>query len=463
MVTYDVVIVGTGPSGIFTALELTRLAPDTRILMVERGHDLEARRCPIDLHGVACRHCNPCHVVTGWGGAGAFSDGKLTLTTDFGGQLDSYVGQGTLATLIEYVDGIYRGFGAPGQVWGEDSPAIRELTRRAAAADLILVPARIRHLGTENCPAILGRMREELVAAGVEIRTRVAATEIVATAGRVEGIVIDSGEQLACRHLVVAPGRVGADWFARQAQRLGLPLASNPVDVGVRVEVPAVVMEPLTEALYESKLIYYTKQFDDQVRTFCMCPYGAVSVEENDGVVTVNGHSYRDSRTQNTNFALLVSKTFTEPFDEPIAYGRYIAALANMLGGGVLVQRLGDLMRGRRSTPRRMERGLVQPTLASATPGDLSLVLPHRHLSSILEMLEALDQLVPGVRSRHTLLYGVEVKFYSSRPELDANLQTKIENLFAVGDGAGVTRGLVQASAAGVHVARGIAGHDKEG
>ncbi len=451
---YDVIIVGAGPAGIFTALELTRSGGNQSILILEKGSDLERRSCPLNRSHVSCRHCAPCHIVTGWGGAGAFSDGKLTLTTEFGGTLGSYVGRDNLADLISYVDDIYLEFGAPEDVWGGDAPAIRDLSRKAAAADLVLVPARIRHLGTENCPRIMGSIRDRLLAQGVHVRTRTAVRDLLVSDGTVRGVLTEDGEEIQCQYLVAAPGRVGARWFHNQARKLALDLATNPVDVGVRVEVPSVIAEPLTDLLYESKLVYHTKVFDDQVRTFCMCPYGAVTVEENEGVITVNGHSFRGSRTDNTNFALLVSKTFTEPFDEPIEYGRNIAALANMLGGGVLVQRLGDLLSGRRSTPRRMERGVVHPTLQDATPGDLSLVLPYRHLSSILEMLEAMDGMIPGVFSRHTLLYGVEVKFYSSRPALDQNLETRIKNLFAVGDGAGVTRGLVQASAAGVHVGR---------
>lgn len=451
---YDLVVVGAGPAGIFTALEMTRRCPGASVLILEQGPGLGQRSCPLNMRLSSCRHCSPCRVVTGWGGAGAFSDGKLTLTTDFGGQLGQYIGTENLADLIEYVDKTYVEFGGTEQVWGGDTGATRDLARRAAAADLILIPARIRHLGTENCPVILGNMEREIRSRGVEIRTGVAVKNVRVSSGRATGVTTTQGEEISARYVVAAPGRVGSGWLARQAEDLGLEMEHNPVDVGVRVEVPSVITEPLTDVLYESKILYYTKSFDDQVRIFCMCPYGMVTVEENDGLVTVNGHSFRSSRTDNTNFALLVSKTFTQPFKEPIAYGRNIAALANMLGGGVLVQRLGDLLNGRRSTAHRMERGLVRPTLQDATPGDLSLVLPYRHLKSILEMIEALDHLVPGVKSRHTLLYGVEVKFYSSRPQLEPTLETRVRNLFAAGDGAGVTRGLIQASAAGVHVAR---------
>jgi uncharacterized FAD-dependent dehydrogenase len=271
---------------------------------------------------------------------------------------------------------------------------------------------------------------------------------------QVAGVVTTDGERISCRYLIAAPGREGASWLTAEMDRLGLHREANPVDVGVRVELPAAVLEPLTSVLYEPKLIFYSKFFDDRVRTFCMCPYGEVVTEYYNGVITVNGHSYADQRTDRTNFALLVSTRFTEPFHEPIAYGKYLASLANLLGGGVIVQRLGDLEAGRRSTRERIARGLVQPTLASATPGDLSFVLPFRYLTGVLEMMDALDKLAPGAASRHTLLYGVEVKFYSSRPRLTASLETEIGNLFAIGDGAGVTRGLVQASASGLVAAR---------
>jgi hypothetical protein len=290
----------------------------------------------------------------------------------------------------------------------------------------------------------------------VDIKTSTNAKTILVDKGQVKGVVTENGEEFHADYVVSVPGREGAEWFAREAVRLKLDMSINPVDIGVRVEVPSVVMEHITDVVYESKLVYYSKSFDDRVRTFCMNPYGEVVIENNSGLITVNGHSYADRKTPNTNFALLVSKTFTEPFKEPISYGKYIATLANMLGGGVLVQRLGDLLSGRRSTPERIKRGLVEPTLKEATPGDLSLVFPYRHLVSILEMLQAMDKLAPGVYSNHTLLYGVEVKFYSARPQLSSALETQVKNLFAAGDGAGVTRGLAQASVSGVMVAREI-------
>ncbi|MCG0275126.1 MAG: NAD(P)/FAD-dependent oxidoreductase [Thermosediminibacteraceae bacterium] len=452
---YDVIIIGAGPAGIFTALELVDKGRDLDILILEKGKDIEARLCPSKERKIKCLNCDPCSIVNGWGGAGAFSDGKLTLTTEFGGWLDEYIPKEKVAELIGYVDRIFLSFGATEIVHGTDKEKVKKLQQKAATADLRLIPARIKHLGTEKCWNILKEMRKYLDGK-VDVKTTTPVKNIIVRDGKVTGVVTEKGEEYTADYVVAVPGREGAEWFAREAQRLGLDMVINPVDIGVRVEVPAVVMEPLTDVVYESKLVYYSKSFDDRVRTFCMNPYGEVVIENNSGLITVNGHSYADRKTENTNFALLVSKTFTHPFREPISYGKYIATLANMLGGGVLVQRLGDLLSGRRSTPERIKRGLVEPTLKEATPGDLSLVFPYRHMVSILEMLQAMDKLVPGVYSQHTLLYGVEVKFYSARPALNSSLETQIKNLFAAGDGAGVTRGLAQASVSGIIVAREI-------
>jgi len=472
--SYDVAILGAGPAGIFTALALR--GRGLRVALVEKGPDIDQRSCPMQTRKAGCSRCKPCSLLCGWGGAGAYSDGKLTLTPAIGGYLAEYVGEEDLDRLIGEVDRIYLDFGAPETVYAPDERVFRDLQRQAATADLILVPSRVRHLGTERCAEILRRMRDTL-RADIDIMTRTEAVEVIVddAPGRgtpargpgdgsgsgspdrvVAGVRLGDGTFLHTRYLVCGPGREGAEWFTSEMRRLGLGLTSNPVDIGVRVELPAVVMESFTDHLYEPKLIYYSETFDDQVRTFCINPYGEVVAENSDGLLTVNGHSYHDRKTELTNLALLVSKKFTEPFREPIAYGRSIAGLANMLGGGVIVQRLGDLLAGRRSTDKRLAKGMVRPTLQQAVPGDLSLVLPYRHLKSILEMLEALDEIMPGVNSRHTLLYGVEVKFYSSRPELSPALETRIGNFFAVGDGAGVTRGLVQASASGLLVAREI-------
>lgn len=454
----DVVIVGAGPAGIFAALELA--GAGLAVTVVEKGPSLAERLCPANERGVTCKGCNPCSMVSGWGGAGAFSDGKLTLSPEIGGNLGDYMSISRLDELIRYVDGIYVGYGGPEKVHGTDEERLREIARQATLAELRFVPSRVRHLGTGRTGDILTNMYDYLKEK-VEIRSRTMAVRLLVEDGQAVGVETDRGEILKGRYVVVAPGREGAEWLARQVESLGLSLAVNPVDLGVRVELPAAVMSHLTDVVWESKFVYHSRSFDDRVRTFCMCPYGFVTSERYDngdgkGIVTVNGHSHAERRTENTNFAVLVSKTFTHPFREPITYGKSIAGLANLLGGGVLVQRLGDLLDGHRSTPERIAKGLVRPTLSDATPGDLSLVFPYRHLVGLLEMLKALDALAPGVYGRHTLLYGVEVKFYSSRLDLTPALETQIRNLFAVGDGAGVTRGLVQASASGVVVAREI-------
>lgn len=450
---YDVVIVGCGPAGIFSALELTE-TKNRSILMLDKGPSIVERRCPAS-RGLGCVDCDPCSLLCGWGGAGAFSDGKLTLSPEVGGWLSDYVGIENLRREIDHVDQTYLKFGAPTRLYGLDGDRVEEIERKASLAGLKLVPERLRHLGTEKCAQILQEM-EKTLRQRVEIRANAEVKALLTDQGHVVGVETSSGEKIQSRYVIVAPGRVGAEWLASEAQTLGLRTLTNPVDVGVRVEVPAPVTAELTDILYEPKFVYFSKSFDDRVRTFCFNPSGDVITESYNGVVTVNGQSYSEKKTQNTNFALLVSTSFTEPFKEPIAYGKYLARLANLLSGGIIVQRLGDLEAGRRSTKERIERNLVQPTLSSATPGDLSFVLPYRYLSDIREMLHALDLVSPGICSKHTLLYGVEVKFYSSRLELTENLETKIRNLFAIGDGAGVTRGLVQASVSGVVVAQEI-------
>ena len=445
----EVVIAGAGPAGIFAALALSD-APGVRVRIFDKGPDIDARLA--NAHGRGKKR-DPRWLLCGWGGAGAFSDGKLTLSADIGGQLTSYLSRPEVESLLEEVDRMWLRFGAPERVYGGDEDAMGQLARRAARADLEFVATSIRHLGTDRCPIVLREMRRAL-GKNVEVRAEEAVARIRVTKGAVTGVETADGGRHRADFVIAAPGREGSHWFMDEAARLGLGRADNPVDVGVRVEVPAEVMADVTATAYESKLIFYSKSFDDRVRTFCMCPYGEVVTEQNEGVVTVNGHSYAGKHTPNTNFALLVSTRFTEPFHEPIAYGQYLARLANLISDGVICQRLGDLRSGRRSTAERIARGLVRPTLASATPGDLSFVLPHRYLSSILEALEALDRFAPGIGSRHTLLYGVEVKFYSARPRLTKRLETEVANLFAVGDGAGVTRGLVQASASGLLAGR---------
>jgi len=453
---YDVVIVGSGPAGIFAALELTQTS-DLSILLLDKGKDLHLRKCPIIGRELSCPPCNPCGLVSGWGGAGAFSDGKLTLSPQVGGQLESYLGFEKTAELIRHVDEVYQRFGAPKEVYGV-GPEVERLGRKAEAAGMQLIPVPIRHMGTELCRDVLKEMHDYL-SGRIESRTDTTATSIAVHNGQVHGIQTDNGEEIEASYVVIAPGREGADWLLKESDRLGLTLHYNPVDIGVRVEVSSSVLEELTDLCYELKLEFLAPSYRDRVRTFCMCPAGEVAMETTGGddpVITVNGHSYSHRKTANTNFALLVSAKFTPPFREPIAYGRYIARLANIVSGGVILQRWGDFSAGRRSTPASIEDGAVEPTLKSATPGDLGYVLPYRFLKDISEMLIAMDRLAPGIASPDTLLYGAEVKFYSSRLELTDNLETEKRNLFAIGDGAGVTRGLIQAAASGVVAAREI-------
>jgi uncharacterized FAD-dependent dehydrogenase len=441
---YQVIIVGAGPAGIFSALTLADQGIKP-ILLLELGKDLSERK-----------RRNSNDMLCGWGGAGAYSDGKLTLSPEVGGLLGEYLEPDSLNQILQTSDDIWVEHGAPEVVFGEASPHLEDLADRARLANLDLIPSRIRHIGTENCQVVLDRLHQSMVDR-VETRTSSPVESLLAENGRIRGVKLESGETLTCQFVVAAPGRSGASWMKNQAESLGLNTQASPVDIGVRVELPAPVLKEITDIIYESKLIYYSKTFDEKVRTFCMNPYGEVVIEKTKEVVTVNGHSYARKKTENTNFAILVSSAFTEPFDDPIGYGLYIARLANLLGNGPIVQRLGDLLAGRRSTPERINRCLTRPTLPEATPGDLSFVFPYRHLQSIIEMLRALEKIAPGVNSRHPLLDGVEVKFYSNRIELSPELETGVKNLFAIGDGAGITRGLIQASASGILAARTIA------
>jgi uncharacterized protein len=447
---YDVIVVGGGPAGIFAALELSQSAR-LKVLLLEKGKDISGRRCPVRDTGSTCVACKPCNLVCGLGGAGAFSDGKLVLSSQVGGHMGEYLGEERADKLIKYVDELYLKFGATQKVFGGDGKT-GEVSRRAKKAGLRLIPTPVRHMGTENGYQVLKGMQDYLFPR-VEVKTGTMASRVLVEGGEVQGVVTENGDEYLAKYVILSPGREGADWLYHEATRLKLTIHNNPIDVGVRVEVPFDVMKELTDVLYEVKLEYISQSFNDRIRTFCMCPAGEVIMESTGGtdpVITVNGHSYAGRKSSNTNFALLVSTDFTKPFHEPIAYGKYLAKLPNLLGGGVLVQRFGDLMEGRRSTTARMEKGKVKPSLKSATPGDLSFALPFRHLTGLIEMLMAMDKMMPGVASEDTLLYGIEVKFYSFRPQLSACLETEVKNMFAVGDGTGVSRGLVQASASGL-------------
>ena len=453
---YNVAIIGAGPAGIFAALEITKLKPDWKVILIEKGQKIEKRKCLLREGYEKCPTCKKCGLLCGWGGAGAFSNGKLTLTPDVGGHLVDYMSREKVEDLIKYADDLYLKFGATDEVFGTDKKVFQEIERQAALAELKLVHSPVRHLGTERSLDVLKGMQDYLDEK-ITIINNVCAKNLIVECEQVKGIVLDNGETIRAEYTIIAPGREGADWLTKEFDKNKIGFVNNAVDVGVRVELPAPVFEPLTSKLYESKLVYYSPTFGDEVRTFCMNPNGEVVQENYNGISTVNGHSYAEKTTNNTNFALLVSKKFTEPFKEPIQYGQHVASLANMLAGGVLVQRFGDLLEGRRSTPERIKSSIITPTLTCATPGDLSLVIPYRQMLSIIEMLYALDKIAPGTASRYTLLYGIEVKFYSARVKLTNELETEgVKNLFAIGDGAGVTRGLIQASASGIHAARTI-------
>ena len=452
---YDVIIVGAGPGGIFTAYELSRLNSEMKIVVMEAGHPLEKRRCPIDGDKVkTCIGCKSCSIMSGFGGAGAFSDGKYNITNDFGGTLYEHIGRQRALELMRYVDEINMQHGGEGtKLYSTAGTRFKKL---CIQNKLNLLDASVRHLGTDINYVVLQNLYEEL-----RHRVDFYFETPVRSIERIDGgyRVSSDRESWECRQCVVSVGRSGSKWMETVCRELDIGTLSNRVDIGVRVELPAVVFSHLTDELYESKIVYRTEKFEDNVRTFCMNPYGIVVNENTNGIVTVNGHSYEDpaKRTENTNFALLVSKHFSEPFKDSNGYGESIARLSNMLGGGVIVQRFGDLVRGRRSNDKRLEEGLVRPTLA-ATPGDLSLVLPKRILDGIMEMIYALDRIAPGTANDDTLLYGVEVKFYNMEVAVNEHLETKHPGLYIIGDGSGITHSLSHASASGVHVARQIAG-----
>ena len=457
---YDVIIIGPGPSGIFCAYELKRQRPELKVLMIEKGRAIEKRQCPKRKTNV-CMGCRPCSITTGFAGAGAFSDGKLSLSPDVGGNLPEILGYDKALELIRESDEIYLKFGADTKVYGVDKEKeIREIRRKAINANLKLIECPIRHLGTEEGYKIYERLQRHLEAQGVEMQFMTMVTEINMEDGAVRSVTTDKGETWYADEVVAAVGGEGADWFSHICSGHSIETQVGTVDIRVRVGVRDEVMEFLNRNLYEAKLVYHTPTFDDKVRTFCTNPSGEVAAEyyEN-GLAVVNGHAYKSKefKTSNTNFALLVSKNFTKPFKTPIEYGKKIAELSNMLcDGKIMVQTFGDFKRGRRTTEERLCRNNLIPTLKDAVPGDLSLALPHRIMVDIAEMIEALDKVTPGIASDETLLYGVEVKFYSNKVVVDKDFETSVRGLRAVGDGASVTRGLQQASANGLSVARSI-------
>lgn len=450
---YDVIIIGAGPGGIFSAYELMKQDENLKIAVFDAGHSLEQRHCPIDGEKVkSCISCKTCAIMNGFGGAGAFSDGKYNITNDFGGTLYEYIGRQKALELMKYVDTINMSHGGEGTKMY--STAGTDLKKVCLQNKLKLLDASVRHLGTDVNYVVLKNLYDEMK----EHMDFFFDTPVEKIQVKEDGYLVSAKDaEYACRKCIVSVGRSGSKWMETVCEDLEIPTKSNRVDIGVRVELPAVIFSHLTDELYESKIVYRTEKFEDNVRTFCMNPYGIVVNENTNGIVTVNGHSYDspDLRTENTNFALLVAKHFSEPFKDSNGYGESIARLSNMLGGGVIVQRFGDLVRGRRSNQKRIEEGLVTPTL-SATPGDLSLVLPKRILDGIMEMIYALDKIAPGTANDDTLLYGVEVKFYNMEVELDENLQSRYPGLYIIGDGSGVTHSLSHASASGVYVARHI-------
>jgi len=451
---YDVIVIGAGPGGIFSAYELMKLNPALKVAVFEAGHALNKRRCPIDGEKIkTCIGCKSCSIMSGFGGAGAFSDGKYNITNDFGGTLHEYIGKQKALNLMRYVDEINLRYGGEGtKLYTTAGSKFKKLCMQS---DLHLLNASVRHLGTDINYIVLENLYAELKEK-VDFFFDTPVEHVNVIEGGYE--VVCAKDTFTCEKCIVSVGRIGSKWMENICRELNIPTKSNRVDLGVRVELPAEIFSHLTDELYESKIVYRTKQYGDLVRTFCMNPKGAVVNENTNGIITVNGHSYEDpaKQTENTNFALLVAKHFSEPFKDSNGYGESIARLSNMLGGGVIVQRFGDLIRGRRSTPSRIEEAFITPTL-KATPGDLSLVLPKRILDGIIEMIYTLDKVAPGTANDDTLLYGVEVKFYNMEVAVSENLESPLPGLYIIGDGSGITHSLSHASASGVHVARCIA------
>lgn len=506
---YDVIIVGAGPAGIYASYELIKLNPAVKVLLIDKGQKIDKRSCPVNkgiltqcptTNKFQYQSCFPtCALTGGWGGSGAFSDGKFNITTEFGGWMGEYIENSELLKLIEYCDDINLKFGATDEIHGsleisesiknlnnkieelelliEENPSIemkktlkryfkdlnsleniQNIETRATSTGMKLLKAKVRHLGTDENQKLLLKMYDFLKdKVTIEMCTKV--KDIIVNDKKIEGIILDNDQKYFSNNVFIAPGRDGCEWLAEILGSQNMSLTNNQVDIGVRVEVPNTVMTDINEYLYEAKFIYDAPTFNNTVRTFCSNPSGHVVIENHSGIMTVNGHAFKNDveKQYNTNLALLVSHHFTEPFNEPIQYAKYISKLANMLSNGnVIVQRYGDLMKGRRSTEKRIQKGFIDPTLKTAVPGDLALVLPHRTITSIIEMIEALDNISPGFANEHTLLYGVEAKFYSARPKLSKTFETEVEGFYVGGDGAGVTRGLAQASACGIVVARNI-------
>ncbi len=451
---YDVIIIGAGPGGIFAAYELMEKAPSKKVAVFEAGNSLSRRRCPIDGDKVkSCISCKTCSIMSGFGGAGAFSDGKYNITNDFGGTLYKYIGKNRALDLMKYVDEINMRHGGEGTKLY--STAGTQFKTECIRSDLHLLDASVRHLGTDINYIVLENIYNHLKD-GVDFFFNTPVESVAKTEDGYD--IITASGTYSCTDCIISVGRSGSKWMEKVCAELDIPTSSNRVDIGVRVELPAPVFAHITDELYESKIVYRTEKYGDRVRTFCMNPKGAVVNENTNGIITVNGHSYEDpeKQTNNTNFALLVAKHFSEPFKDSNGYGESIARLSNMLGGGVIVQRFGDLIRGRRSTQSRIDEAFITPTL-NATPGDLSLVLPKRILDGIIEMIYALDKVAPGTANEDTLLYGVEVKFYNMEVEVNENLEARYKGLYIIGDGSGITHSLSHASASGVYVARKVA------
>lgn len=455
---YDAVIVGAGPAGIFAALELIK-KKSLSILLLEKGLPLKDRICPVDARNTTCHSCNLCSKTTGWGGAGAFSDGKLNIAqTNINVGITDFIHLSDFKKLVGIVDNYWLKFGAPKKIYGKDEKNTKIIKKLCKKADIKFKVSPIRHLGNDGAKSILNKIFLYL-SPKIEIRFKSPVKNIIVRKKTVGGVILENGKRIKAKYVILAPGREGTSWLTKEAARLCLKQINNPVEIGVRVEVPAKIVSHLTDVLYEAKFNYRAKTFDDEIRTFCMCPNGWVTVENVNcdlNIKSVNGFSNRKKKSANTNFALLVKTNFTHPFREPNRYGAYVAGLANLLSGGILIQKLGDLLAGRRSTVERIKNGHIRPTLKSAIPGDLAFAFPYRHLTNILEMLRAIDKVAPGIFSFDTLLYGPEVKFYSSSLKLNPYLETEIKNLYACGDGAGVSRNLIHASVCGIISAKDI-------